>query len=214
MTKGVVIRVYVAEPHRLARYGVVRALESAGQFEVVGEAGEGREAVDDLIRLAPDVAILAEQLGPLSALELLAELPPSSPTRTVVLSTRLDHSGVYAALAAGATGYLTARSTDSAQLCETVAAAACDELALDPQAQRALADKIHGAREDDLPWLTARERDVIRLAADGLQAGEIAHRLSIVTSTVKKHQQSAYEKLGVSTSAAAVAAALRRGLID
>jgi two-component system, NarL family, nitrate/nitrite response regulator NarL len=214
MRRSPSIRVYVADVHRIARYGVVRALEASGRFSVVGQTDEGDQVVADVIRLAPDVAVLAEQLGPVSALELLTELPPGGPTRAVLLSTRLDHTGVYAALAAGATGYLTARSTDAAQLCETVAAAASDELALDADAQRALATQIHAGHDHYRPTLTAREREVIRLAADGFQTGQIAHKLNVGVTTVKKHQQSAYEKLGVGTSAGTLAKALRLALIS
>lgn len=214
MDNGQPIRVYVADVHRIARYGVVCALETSERFTVVGEASDGHQAAADIAELAPDVAVLAEQLGPVSALELLAELPAGCPTRVILLSTRLDHSGVYAALAAGATGYLTARSTHSAQLRETVAAAASDEISLDPAAQRVLATVIHNGHEHDLPALTVRERDVIRLAADGLQTSQIAHDLNIGVTTVKKHQQSAYEKLGVCTCAGAVAKALRLTLIS
>jgi two-component system nitrate/nitrite response regulator NarL len=207
------IRVYVAESHGLARYGIVRALADSDRFEVVGQAADGREAAHDLVRLAPDVAIVAERLPSLGAIELLQLVRRECPTQLVLLAAEADTPRLYSALAAGAAGYLSSDTTD-ARLREVVASAARGEPMLAPAVQRLLLTEIQRGSNGELPLLTPREREVLALLADGNSAPQIAHRLNVGTTTAKKHLTNLYEKLDAANSAAAVARAMRLQLIE
>jgi two-component system, NarL family, nitrate/nitrite response regulator NarL len=207
------IRVYVAESHGLSRYGIVRALTDSNGFEVIGEADDGRRAAHDLTRLSPDVAIVAERLPSVSGLELLRLVREDCPTRIVLLSGDLDTPAVYAALAAGAAGYLSSDTTGE-RLREVVASAARDEPMLAPDIQRLLLAEIQRGSNGHAPVLTTREREVLALLADGQGASQIAADLHVGISTAKKHLAHLYDKLEAPNSAAAVARAMRMGLID
>ncbi len=132
-------------------------------------------------------------------------------TRIVLLSPVFDSPAVYAALMAGAAGYLTSDTTGE-QLRDVVTSVAADTPMLAPDIQRLLLSEIHSASEP--PILSAREREVLALLADGQGAAQIAARLHVGISTVKKHLGNLYLKLEVPNSAAAVAQAMRLGLID
>lgn len=207
------IRVYVAEGHGLSRYGIVQALTASPGFEVVGQADDGRAAAHDLMRLAPDVAVVAERLPSMSGLELLRLVNDDCPARVVLLSGDVDTPAVYAALAAGAAGYLSSDITPE-RLRDVVASASRDEPMLAPDIQRLLLSEIRRGSNGDGPVLTAREREVLALLADGYGASQIAADLHVGVSTAKKHLAHLYEKLEAPNSAAAVARAMRLGLID
>jgi DNA-binding NarL/FixJ family response regulator len=212
MSLDLPIRVYVADAHGIARHGAVKCLEDGG-FDVVGEAGTGGVALAEVPRLAPDVLVVAEELESPSVLDLLEAGPLSDDVQTVVVCTIPEPQRITAGLAAGATGYVTA-AEGCERLHEAVAAVARGETSLSPAVQQALVGTIRDAATGSLPVLSRREREVLTMAADNLRAPEIALRLSIGASTVSKHQQNAYEKLGVRTGTGAVAAALRLGIID
>lgn len=207
------IKVFVAECHGLSRYGIVHALTDAEGFEVVGEAEDGRAAAHDLRRLNPDVAIVAERLPSVSGIELLRLVREDCPTRIVLLSGDLDTPAVYAALAAGAAGYLSSNTTGE-RLREVVASAARDEPMLSADIQRLLLTEIQQGSNGDSPALTPREREVLALLAEGQGASQIAAELHVGVSTAKKHLAHLYDKLDAPNSAAAVARAMRLGLID
>lgn len=204
----------MAEGHGLARYGIVRALSDTDAFEIVGEAADGRAAAHDLTRLQPDVAVVAERLASLPGLELLRLVRDDCATRIVLLSGDLDTPAVYSALVAGAAGYLSSDTTDE-RLRDVVASAARDEPMLAPDVQRLLLAEIqNGGDAHELPMLTPREREVLVLLADGHGASQIAVHLHVGVSTAKKHLAHLYEKLEAPNSAAAIARAMRLGLIE
>ena len=169
-------RVYVAEGHALSRYGIVRALSDSDEFDLVGEAADGRAAADDLTCLRPDVAVVAERLPLVSGLELLRLAEDGLPTRIVLLSGGLETSAVYAALAAGAAGYLSTDTTD-ARLRGVVASAARGEPSLAPDVQRLLMTEIQNSSAGELPVLTPRERQVLVLFGRG--ARRVADRRAL-----------------------------------
>jgi two-component system nitrate/nitrite response regulator NarL len=208
-----VIRVYVADGHGLSRYGIQRALGDSQEFQVIGEAADGRDAAHDVVRLKPDVAILAERLPSLTGLDVLRVLGHECPSKIVLLSGELDTSRIFAALAAGAAGYLSIETTGEG-LREVVASAARDEPLLAPDIQRSLLAEIRQGSNDNAPVLTPREREVLVLLADGHGAAQIAARLHVGVTTAKKHLRHLYEKLEAANSAAAVARAMRLGLIE
>jgi two-component system nitrate/nitrite response regulator NarL len=164
----------------------------------------------DLRRLAPDVALI-DVRGAREILE--AARREGLPTRIVILTADLEEDLVYELLAAGAAGYLS-KESDRQTVLDAVAAAARGEVALSPGAQTGLVRSLRRREAHAHHALTDREREVLALAAEGITTPEIAARLELSAATVKTHLQKAYEKLGVTDRTAAVALALRRGLLE
>jgi len=134
-------------------------------------------------------------------------------TRVVFLSAYVESDLVYKAIAMGAGAYLS-KEADRAAIFDAVAAVARGEAFLSPEIQTGLTAQIRMREASARPVLTPRERQILRLTADGRSAPDIAGELHLSPATVKTHLQSLYEKLGVSDRAAAVAAAMRRGLLE
>jgi two-component system, NarL family, nitrate/nitrite response regulator NarL len=200
MTPRPRIRVYLADDHPLFLRGLVQEVKERPDFELVGQAANGRQALADLRELEPDVAIVDMRIPGLSGLEVLAA------AKRDAIATRI-------VIASGAAGDLSKEANRDAIL-DAVAAAARGEVTLAPEIQTGLAGEIRGREVVERPVLTPREREVLVLTADGLSAPEIAERLQLGAATVRSHLQNLYEKLGVSDRAAAVATALRRGLLE
>jgi two-component system nitrate/nitrite response regulator NarL len=134
-------------------------------------------------------------------------------TRIVVLSAYVESAMVYKALAAGARAFLS-KDADRGEVCDTIVAVARGEVVLPPTIHSGLVEQIRVRGGADEPSLTAREREVLALIADGASAPEIGRRLHLSTGTVKTHLKNLYEKLDVSDRAAAVAEAMRRGILE
>lgn len=208
------VSVYVGEDHPIYLEGLVRALAMRPDFEVVGSSDDGREALADIRALRPDVAVLDEGMPGLLGNDVLQAISRDGlPTRVVMLSASMDSEVVFRAVANGVRAYLT-KDSDRSTICDAVAAVARGDVVLAPEVQAGLADQVRTHQSDQRPTLSRRERDVLELAATGLSAPEIARELSISTATVKTHLRNLYEKLGVSERAAAVAEAMRRGLLE
>jgi two-component system, NarL family, nitrate/nitrite response regulator NarL len=193
---------------------VARAIRSRPELELVGEAADGRAALAALAAERPDVAVVGGGLGGLSGEQLLnAVTRDGLRTRVVMIGARPQPGQVYAALAGGAAGYLT-KDTDAGQLCDAIAAVARGATVLSPELQAGVAAEIRLRAPLTRPLMSARERETLMLIAEGLSAPEIGRVLHLSTATVKTHLQHIYEKLGVSERAAAVAEAMRRGLLE
>jgi two-component system, NarL family, nitrate/nitrite response regulator NarL len=195
----------------LYRRAVVTALEDAPAIEVVGEAEDGAQALDLIAELVPAVAVvdirMKEMHGP-GVLE--AVVSRGLPTRILLLSAYTDAQSVHSALSQGAAGYLS-KGVDERELCEAVMAVANDATIVARDLQDATFAEIRRQGRRSRTVLSAREREILQLAAAGQTQGEIAARLYISSTTVKTYLSRAYEKLGVSDRAAAVAEALRAG---
>lgn len=208
------VSVYVGEDHPIYLEGLVRALRQRPEFEVVGSAQDGREALSEIRALNPDVAILDESMPGLLGNDVLRAISRDGlPTRVMILSASLDSAVVFRAVANGVRAYLT-KDSDRATICDAVAAVARGQTVLAPEVQAGLADQVRRRERDDWPALSPREHEILARAATGLNAPEIARELHISTATVKTHLRNLYEKLGVSERAAAVAEAMRRGLLE
>lgn len=208
------IRVLVAEDHPLYRDGLAEAIRTRAEFSLVAEAGDGRTALDQIRDLEPDVAVLDVKMPGLDGLQVLrAAERDRLPTRVLLLSAFSDGELVHQALTHGAAGFLSKDST-AAAIADAVAIAARGEVALGPEMQSALAGELRFRADADGPRLTEREAEILRLLADGLSSGEIADRLFISVTTVKTHLRNLYDKLEVSDRAAAVAQAMRGGLLE
>lgn len=207
------VRVFVADDHPLYREGVVRAIKERPELELVGQCGDGRAAVAQIQELEPDVLLLDMRLPSLNGIQVITALSDTkSPTRVLVLSAFDDGSLVYDATAAGAHGYVL-KDADRQTICDAITAVARGRSYFSTDLHDGLAEQIRAHRYDERPRLSARERQILALTAEGRSSPEIARLLFLSTSTVKTHLQNIYEKLEVSDRAAAVAKALREGVL-
>lgn len=208
------LRIVVADDHPVYRDGVVSALRHRAEIELAGQASGGREALEMIRELLPDVALLDFQLPDLAGLSVAhAVRRDDLPTQVLFLSAFFDRGVVQDALAAGAAGFLS-KNTGAMEIGDAVLAVGRGETVLGGDVQAALASEIRRSGDRADPGLSERELDVLRLVASGLSAPEIARRLHLGTTTVKTHLQRVYEKLGASDRAAAVAEAMRRDLLE
>jgi len=208
------VRVLAAEGEPLYRDAVVRAIRQRPELELVAASGDGREALDAIGAARPDVAVVGGTLDGLSGPQLLnAVARDGLRTRVVMIAARPEPAQVYSALADGAAGYLT-KDADARELCDAITAVARGATVLAPELQGCVAEEIRLRAPRTRPLMTDRERETLRLIAEGLTAPAIGDALHLSTATVKTHLQHIYEKLGVSERAAAVAEAMRRGLLE
>jgi two-component system, NarL family, nitrate/nitrite response regulator NarL len=208
------VRVIVADDHPLYREGVVRALSASGQVEIVAEAEDGRSALAEIQHHQPDVALLDYKLPELDGVAVThAVVRDQLPTRVLLVSAFTDSGVVYKALETGAAGFVSKESRRE-QIVDAVLACSRGENVVPPDVAAGLVSEIRLRKQDDTPALTPREQEILRLIATGKSLPEIAKELFLGLTTVKTHVQHLYEKLGVSDRAAAVASAMRRGLIE
>jgi two-component system, NarL family, nitrate/nitrite response regulator NarL len=214
MTAQARTRVLVADDHPLYREGVIRAIKERPDLELVAECDDGRTALDRIKELQPDVAVLDVKMPGLDGTGVLNAVEREHlPTRIAFLSAYLDGAVVYSAVSGGAAAYLS-KDADREEICDAIAAVARGETILASEAQAGIAREVRVRRDEERPILTSREREILELTANGRSAPQIAGELYLSTATVKTHLQHLYEKLGVSDRAAAVAEAMRRGLLE
>jgi two-component system nitrate/nitrite response regulator NarL len=150
----------------------------------------------------------------LSGIDIVAEIARERiPTRVLLLSAQSDEQLIFDGVSVGASGYLL-KDSDRSDICAAVEAIAAGRAVLAPEAQTALAQGVRLRGASQGPAISEREREVLALTADGLSAPQIGARLHLSPATVKSHLQNVYEKLGVSDRAAAVATAIRLGLLE
>ncbi len=208
------VRVVVGDDHPLFREGVVRALTGSGQIEVVAEAEDGAGALALIREHLPDVALVDYRMPELDGTQVAAAVRRDElPTRVLLLSAHDDAAIVYHALEEGAAGFLSKEST-RAELVSAVLDCARGRDVVTASLTAGLAGEIRKRAQPAGPSLSSREREVLRMIADGLTVPTIAKQLFLAPSTVKTHVQRLYEKLGVGDRAAAVAEAMRRGLLE
>lgn len=212
------VRIILADDHPAFREGVASRLGREPDFLVVGEAANGDGALQLVHAQDPDVLILDLEMPGLNGVEVTRRLfAEQSRTQVLVLSAYEDDDYIFAVLDSGAAGYLTKQESLST-IVEAVRGIAHGESGWLSRRIAALFMKGNRAgsrvREDLLRDLSDREREVLQRIAAGDSNQEIASRLFISESTVKKHANSIYEKLGLSTRAQAIAWAWRKGLVD
>jgi two-component system response regulator NreC len=211
------ISIMLADDHPVVRRGMQTLLEAEPDFSVIGETGDGLDTVREVERLQPDVLVLDLMMPGLSGLEVLRIIRQRSPrTRVVVLSMHNNNAFVVTALKEGATGYVL-KGSEEQNLVHAVREAVAGRRFLSPPVtERAIDAYISQARAapiDPHETLTAREREVLQLAAEGKTSGEIAARLQISHRTVENHRANVMRKLGLKNHSELVCYALRRGLI-
>ena len=208
------MRVLSADGQPLYRDAVARAIRERPELELVGQAGNGRDALEAIGAEQPDVAVIDRTLTGLSGEQVLKAVARDGlRTRVVLMAAQANPCEVYAALAEGAAGYLT-KQASARELCDAITAVARGRTVLSPELQAGIAGEIRLRAPHDRPVMSDRERETLTLIAEGLSAPQIGRTLHLSTATVKTHLQHIYEKLGVSERAAAVAEAMRRGLLE
>jgi two-component system, NarL family, nitrate/nitrite response regulator NarL len=208
------IRVLTGDSQPLFRDAVARTIRQGAAFELVGEVADGRAALDAIIALRPDVAVLDLPLPTLDGDRVLhAVTRDGLPTRILFLCAGPSPDRAYRALEDGAAGLLT-KHASADQLREAIRAAARGEIVLAHEVVGGVAREIRLRAGSGRVRLTDRERAILRLIADGRSLPAIARDLHLALTTVKTHVSHLYEKLGVSERAAAVAEAMRRGMLE
>jgi DNA-binding NarL/FixJ family response regulator len=213
-----ITNIVLADDHAVLRQGLRALLEAEPEFRVIGEAGDGLEAVQQVERLQPDVLVVDLMMPGLNGLEVTRQVSQYLPcTRVVILSMYANESYVQEALHAGASAYVLKEST-FAELAGAVREAAAGRYYLSPTlSQRAMEAYIQKAKEEtqDLyEMLSTREREVLHLAAEGLTNAEIAARLFLSPRTVEMHRSRLMHKLGFRTHTDLIRYALQRGIIE
>ena len=206
------IRILVVDDHPIVRQGLVATLEDESDFDVVGAASSAEEALTKAAHHLPDLILLDLELPGIGGIEAIPSLLAVSPTTRILVFTAYDtDERVLDAVRAGAGGYLL-KGAAVAEIASAIRAVAAGGTALAPSAAARLANAVRAPR--GAGPLTTREREVLRLIAQGLPGKQIAGSLGITERTVKFHTAALIRKLGADNRAQAVALAAQRGLLD
>ncbi len=206
------IRVLLADDHAVVRKGVREFLEDEPDIEVVGEAGDGQQAVELAVALQPDVVVMDVAMPELSGVEATKRIRSLAPSvRVLALTAYDDEPYIFGLLDAGVTGYML-KTAESREIVRAVWATAAGRAALDPTvASRVVARAMQP--QTTVEALTERELEILRLAARGLTNKQIGADLNISDRTVQNHLANTYAKLEVASRTEAVTVALQRGVI-
>lgn len=211
-----VITVVLADDHPIVRQGLRHLLESDPEFHVVGEAGDGLEAIHLIETLKPNVLVVDMMMPGLNGLEVLRQFKKISPTtRAIVLSMQSANAYVVEALKLGAEGYVL-KDTGPSELVNAIHAVT--------QGQRYISEKlverleVNGHRADDAPLdayqtLTSREREILQLIAEGKSSTEVGEILAISPRTVEVHRSKLMKKLALHNMADLIRYAIKRGIL-
>jgi two-component system, NarL family, response regulator NreC len=215
---GNLIRVIVADDHHLVRQGIRALLEKARDIQVVGEAGDGAEAVQMAKDLRPDVMVMDIVMPRMNGTQVLEQIQILKlPTRVVILSMYSDETIVRQALRNGARGYLLKRSVTE-ELLLAVRSAYNNDVYLSPPVSSILLSETFypsdGQKVEPFETLTPREREVFQLVAEGRTNNGIAQELNISEKTVEKHRANVMLKLNVRDLAGLVRLAIKYGLVS
>jgi two-component system, NarL family, response regulator NreC len=212
------IKILIADDHALVREGIGAFLKISDEFEVVGEAADGVEAIEAFKKLKPDIILMDISMPKLGGLEATIELKKMNPAVKILVLTQYEDT-VYIRrfLKAGASGYLlkTAMGTDLITAIKTIAGG---EVYLHPAIASNLVDGYFGTQkgkpgEDPYERLTDREKQVLKLIAEGYAHKEIANTLNISVKTVITHQTNLCEKLDIHSRASIIKFAIQKGII-
>lgn len=212
------IRVLIADDHTLVREGIAAFLKLCDDIEVIAEASDGLEAIEKVKKFMPDVVLMDIAMPKLGGLEATVEIKKTNPdTKILVLTQYDDKEYISRFLKAGVSGYLLKKAVGS-ELISAIRAVSKNEFYLFSSiASKVVAGYLgkdrETAMEDPYEKLTDREKQVLKLVAEGYTHKEIGDMLSISTKTVIVHQTNITEKLGISTRAGLIKFAIQRGII-
>jgi two-component system NarL family response regulator len=206
-TRGERIRVLIADDHSLVRHGLAAIINMEEDTQVVGEAGDGEEAIALWRELRPDVVLMDLRMPGVEGVEAIKRIRAEDPHAGIIVLTTFDHDeDIYAGLRAGAKAYLL-KDVEPEELFRCIRAVHSGEAYLQSKVAVRLAQRVHDEA------LTGREEQILKLLAEGKSNRAIGQALFITESTVKSHLKSLFVKLDVTSRAEAVALAARRGLV-
>lgn len=218
MTPEPRIRVLLADDHHLVRQGIRSLLEKPEDIQVIGEASNGREAVELVEELAPDVLVMDIAMPCLDGIQAIKQvLSTNEDTHVVVLSMYSDKALVRQALKNGASGYLLKASVVE-ELLLAVRAASRGDIYLSPTISRSIladlvAEPVNTAELDPFEQLTPREREVLQLITEGHTSAAIAQQLKVSKKTVEKHRSNLMSKLEVHNLPELIRVAVKQKLV-
>jgi DNA-binding NarL/FixJ family response regulator len=212
------IRVLIADDHPVVRTGLTALIDSEGDMEVIGEASNAAEAIEQTRQLQPDVVVMDISMpgGGLEATREIARL--DLPTRVLILTVHAEERYLLPVLEVGGSGYVR-KSSAHKDLLDAIRTVARGDVFLEPSAAKMLLrdylERAHAGREADIrETLSDREREVARLTAEGFSAHEIGEQLFLSPKTVETYRQRIMQKLGLQHRSELVRYALRAGLLD
>jgi NarL family two-component system response regulator LiaR len=208
------IKVFIADDHSIIRKGVAAMLEIIPDIEVIGEAGNGREAVEKVEELRPDVVLMDLVMPELDGIEAIKQITQHQPgVRILVLTTFAGEDKIFPAIKAGALGYHL-KDSGAGELVEAIRQVYRGESSLHPTIARKVLQELARPVEEPptVDPLTQREVEVLRLVAQGLENDDIADRLVISEATVRTHVSNIMGKLHLASRTQAALYALREGL--
>jgi DNA-binding NarL/FixJ family response regulator len=209
-------RVLLADDHRMFRQGLREMIERKTDFEIVGEAGTGREALEMVASLRPDIILLDIQMPELNGVAVAQQLARSHPdVKIVMLTMYREDQQLVDAIEAGARGYLL-KDADADELIAVLSRVKRGESAIDPALTTRVFDAIRRlrARDAEIESLTEREREILQLVAAGHDNRTIAARLHLSEKTVGNRLSEIFQKLGVTNRTQAALVAIQRQLIS
>lgn len=209
------IKILIADDHPVVRAGLFAMLSREHEFEVVGEAKDGVEAVNKAKKLSPDIVLMDLRMPELDGVEAMEQIKSVKPdTKFIILTTYSDDEYIFRGIEAGARAYLL-KDAPREELFEAIRVVHRGESLIQPAVASKVLDRLAelSRRAPSGEGLSERELEVLRLVAKGAANKEIAVQLSITQSTVKTHITSIFQKLDVSDRTEAVTQALRKGII-
>jgi len=211
------IKVLVVDDHAMFRQGICALVGSYEDLEVVGEAENGREAVEKVREFSPEVVLMDIAMPIMGGLEATRRIQKEAPNTKVLVLTQYDDSEyVLSLVRAGARGYISKTATAS-ELISAIRAVNAGEFFLYPSAAKTLIEEYlrrAGGEKDEYDRLTSREREILQLVAEGQTNREIADTLVIGVKTVLRHRTNIMEKLGFHNRTELIKYAIRKGLIE
>jgi DNA-binding NarL/FixJ family response regulator len=210
------MRILLAEDHKVVREGTRRLLESQPDFEVVGEASDGIEAVELAKKLKPEIIIMDVSMPRLNGIEATRQIKAIYPNIAILPLTGYDDDEyVFALLEAGAAGYLL-KDSSGEELIEAIRQVMTGEPVLHPKIMKKVLNRLRSPVEEQTTQtageiLSDRETEVLRLAAQGMSNMEIADSLTLSVRTVQTHLRSIFNKLGVGSRSEAIVYGLKKG---
>jgi DNA-binding NarL/FixJ family response regulator len=208
-----IVTILLADDHTIVRQGLKLILSAHADLQVVGEAANGREAVELAAKLRPDIVLLDVQMPELNGMEATRKMVAANPRiRILVLSMHKEAVYVREILRAGARGYILKDAIDT-ELLSAIRSVANGDGYISPAVSSALNDKAKDLN-DPVGLLSAREREVLLLIAEGKTNKEIATRLNLSVYTVDSHRGKIMEKLNLHSAGELVRFAMKNGLVD
>jgi two-component system response regulator NreC len=213
------MRILLADDHTILRAGLKMMLNAQPDMEVVGEAQDGRQAIQEAQRLQPDIVLMDITMPDMNGIEATKQIKRNLPTARILILTMHEHDEyVFQALRAGASGYMLKEAADT-DLISALHIIQSGQFYLSPAAQSVMVgDYLQrvrtGEEKDSYSSLTEREREILKLVAEGYTNNQIAERLIISPKTVDTHRTHIMDKLNLHSRAELVKYAMRRGLLE